>query len=84
MTKTATFEDLFADAGPAYDDARARKVAEIAEMIRPDLRADLDAASIAADMMVQAEEQGRIDGDEISFELPGKYTIAGAAVAVTV
>lgn len=68
----------------AYDAARARKVAEIADSIRDDLRSPGIAEDLAERLMSSAEEMGRISGDVVSAELPSRFTVRGNPIPILV
>lgn len=80
---TDTLESLYRachesdDAMRAYDKARAAKVAEIADYLKPHLSDPDTAPHWAAHVMGNAEGMGRIDGDEVTGEIPSRATLAG-------
>lgn len=81
-----TLEALWRDRPDSidYDAARAEKVAKIRDYIAGHLRDGIDADTFARLIMVTAEESGRIDGDEISGEIPASYTRTGNPNSFTI
>lgn len=80
-----TFQEMMESDHPDYQAARTIKVAEIAAIIEPVLCRGLSATSIAADIVSNIEAgNGRINGDDVYFELPARYTAAGNALPYTI
>ena len=87
MTPTS-FEDLYSDCSDATSDAylnaRARKVAEIADEIRGSLESPDLAEVLAETMMSEAEAHRRISGDSVSGEIGSQYTRSGNPLSLSV
>jgi len=87
---TDTLESLYsachesAAAMRAYDAARADKVAEIEAYIRDHLDDPSNADAWAERLMNSAEDMGRLNGDEISGELPGQAATTGNPLAFSI
>lgn len=81
-----TIETLYRDAPESrdYDQARARKVSEIATYAADFVKDGVDAARLAEALMASAEEMGRFDGDAVSGEIAGRYTRNGNPVPFTI
>lgn len=81
-----TLEQLNADApeSDVYTGRAQAKIDEIAAHLAGRLKPELDARLVAAAMFAAAEEQGRIDGDAVNFEVPSRYTIDGRPSVETI
>ena len=67
-----------------YDELRATAVKAIAAYIEPHLKAAIAPEAMAEALMVTAEEKDHIDGNEVSGEVSGRYTIDGNPLSFTV
>ncbi len=56
---------------------RSELIAEVAEYLAGKVLANLDRNSLAESLV----EEGRINGDAISFEVPARYTILNDPIA---
>lgn len=67
----------------AYNAVRAKKVAGIARYIADHLRDPSLADALAEEIMSRAEQMGRIDSDNVSGEVPSRYTVSGNPLPFT-
>lgn len=59
---------------------RNEAITEVANHIAPFIKADLDARSIAAELIDNKDAE---PGKEITVEVPGRYTVSGAPLTST-
>lgn len=83
-----TMQELYAQIGSdrdtgEYDRLHAAKVAEIADYIRPYLRAEVSVEGLAEVLMARIEERGW-DGDEGFAEVAPRYTRSGNPLPFTI
>lgn len=77
-----TFEHLYMALDPRYDRRRAAKVQAIASYLRG--RVKIDPTRAAEYVMSGAEEMGRFSGNSVSGEIPGRWTVSGHPLTVSV
>ena len=83
-----TLERLYHDQpdSEAYAKARFAKVRKLTEYLATQLNSDNYefCEGLAFDAFARAEDMGRIRGDEVSGEIPGRYVSTGSPLVFTI